>query len=143
MRVNVILEVPTNWFSDKALASKDSEDIQKLYLQVGVLIGMLAEASWVESIWGVAPNQWKGSAPKHVMVARAKTFAAQQQLILAEDTPHDSCEALLLARDAYLHRAQRDDGSFSSGYAKPYQCIHQRHRIDSSTFECREFLKEK
>ena len=38
---DIIIELPTNWFNERGMTSKDNEAIQKLYYFVGALIGIL------------------------------------------------------------------------------------------------------
>lgn len=104
---DIIIEVPTNWFNERGMTSKDNEAIQKLYYFVGTLIGILYNKPNVFSIWGVTPMAWKGSAPKPVMVERAYKYLKN----LGRDTdikmPHDTCEALLLGRFAFSKRIDK------------------------------------
>ena len=95
--IHTICELPANWFSEKAIASKDSEDIQKLYFSVGHLCGELSRIPVVKSIHLILPGLWKGQKPKRIMVKRAKRF-------IPTITNHDVAEALLLGKLAYEKR---------------------------------------
>lgn len=132
-KIDVIIEVPNNWFTDKGMGSKDSEDIQKLYFQVGAIIGVLASVEWVQGVWCVTPNTWKGTTPKPVMVQRAQTFAQQQHVFLRQNTPHDTCEAILLAR--YAMKLQS-----VGGYQEPLTTIFQAGVLPGGVFDHSDFI---
>jgi hypothetical protein len=83
-----VLEVPANYGSGKGLDSRRSGNVQTLYFTAGILVGTLAASC--KNVWCVEPHHWKGSAPKSVMVKRAKT-------ILDIDYPSDDvAEAVCL-----------------------------------------------
>jgi hypothetical protein len=103
------VECPNNWFSARGTASKDSEDVQRLYLAVGAILATVSNIKSVKSIWTVRPDQWKGQTPKDVMVKRAIAYAAEHNAALS-DTTHDACEALLLGRYAIANLGTNSSG---------------------------------
>jgi len=98
---DIIIELPTNWFNERGMTSKDNEAIQKLYYFVGALIGILYNKPNVFSIWGVSPMAWKGTTPKPVMIERAYKYLKTMGKDTDIKMPHDTCEALLLGRFAF------------------------------------------
>lgn len=133
--LDVILEVPSNWFDSRGMDSKNSEAVQKLYYQAGAIVGALATSKGVHSIWTVTPIQWKGTTPKDVMVRRAKAFAGAQGIFLRNGIPHDSCEALLLGK--YAVQLRQEDG-----YDVPLVCVHQRGAVSQGQFTIETFVDE-
>lgn len=114
---DVLIESPTNWFNQRAIASKDSEDVQRLYFVVGTLIGTLQYS--VSTILVVSPS-WKGQQPKTVMQSRAVRYAAQYDRDLPDSVKHDAAEALLLGRFGVTNReVTHDDGEVSRLYKDP------------------------
>jgi hypothetical protein len=136
--VDVIIETPENWFGPKGMDSKNSDAVQRLYWQVGVIVGILSHTANVSGIWCVGPTQWKGQTPKPVMLARALKYTAEQQIFLPETIPHDTAEAVLLGRFGLKLRFFTDDGS--ADYQEPLICIHRRGYIPPATFTQQEFI---
>lgn len=132
--LDVIIEVPANWFNQRGQQSKDNEAIQKLYFTVGCIIALLACHPYVNSVWCITPI-WKGSLPKDVMVERAKRFALAQDRTLKDHVPHDTAEALLLARWA-LDRYEPLTGEF----ATPLVRLYRKGYLGSSQFSQEEFI---
>ncbi len=140
--VDVIMEVPTNWFNERGQASKDDEAVQKLYYQVGTIIGTLAAHPSIAGIWVVEPMQWKGQAPKNVMKERAFKFAARQGVNLPAGIPHDTCEAILLARFGMAHYDDGgDDSARPDAYTNPLinLCMRSGY-LDQGKFSVEDFI---
>lgn len=121
--VDVIVETPTNWFNEKGQASKDNEAIQRLYYFVGALMATLSAHPQVYAIWAVDPVQWKGTTPKDIMVARALKHAAAQAMNLPLRTPHDTCEAILLAKFGVNNYNDGATG-IEESYKHPLRVVH-------------------
>ena len=68
--LSVITEVPDNWFTEKGMDSKNNEAVQKLYFFTGCMIGVLKGLSECTAVYATVPSQWKGQAPKRVMIQR-------------------------------------------------------------------------
>lgn len=141
-QLDVVMEVPTNWFNERGIASKDDEAVQKLYYQVGAIVGTLCAHPNVSGIWVVEPMQWKGQAPKNVMKERAFKYAARQGINLPDTVPHDTCEAILLARFGMAHY---DEGGENNprpdSYTTPLVnlCIRRGH-LEQSQFSVEDFI---
>ncbi len=132
---DIIIELPTNWFNERGMASKDNEAIQKLYYFVGALIGILYNKPNVHSIWGVTPMAWKGDVKKPIMVERAHRYLKNLGRDIDEKIPHDTCEALLLGRFAFskrIDKTKRFTTKTTEMYDKPFDCIY-----DVKTFKSR------
>lgn len=93
--IDVVIEMPSHWHSAKGLASEASEDIQKVYTVVGMIVGSLRPYASTISI--VRPNVWKGSTPKPIMVARSKRLLHGHDQSTIDALPHDAHEAVCLA----------------------------------------------
>ena len=134
----VVIETPVNWFTPRAIRSKDSEAVQRLYYCVGAIAGLAATAANVSSIWGVGPK-WKGQTPKDIMLRRAyKYLQDHEKSFTAEYMPHDVAEALLLGRYAAAHRLVGGQGQ---GYSDPIEGIHDRTSLDTSLhFDIEEYV---
>ncbi len=133
--VDVLIEVPANWFCERGSASKDNEAVQKLYYQVGAIIGLLATLPYVRGVWTVQPHQWKGQTPKAVMVKRALAYASAQGVFLQEKIPHDTFEALLLGVYGLKLR-----GSEPGVYGMPVVPINIAGTLLPSSFVVEEFI---
>lgn len=119
--LHVVIEVPSNWSTARGKRSKDAESIQKLYYLAG---GIVAAFELDETIRGllyvVTPQNWKGQLPKKIMVERAHAAVP-----LRDATPHDACEALLLALHALRHRKQH-----LHRIGEPYTCVSRSVTAD-------------
>jgi hypothetical protein len=108
-RVFLIIETPSNWFTEKGMDSKNAGDIQKLYWFVGCIAHACAHYP-VDELWTVIPSAWKGQTPKPIMVDRACTHLEDcnvrdkdGNLVISDGInpiPHDAAEAVLLAKIA-------------------------------------------
>ncbi len=133
-RVDMIIEVPANWFNQRGQASKDNEAIQKLYYTTGAIVALMSMHPLVEAIWCTTPV-WKGSVPKKIMVQRAHKYAQSQGRELSPDVPHDTAEALLLARWA-LNRYE----PLNQEFGLPMVRLFRTGYLNSSQFAQEEFI---
>ena len=108
-RVAVIIEVPSNWFSEKGQGSKDKGDVQKLYFFTGALATALAVCPLVHSVWGVHPEQWKGQTPKKVVMQRLAKRCEREGF--EEIIHNDAAEAAMLG--VYSHERREPDNEMS------------------------------
>jgi hypothetical protein len=92
-----VVETPSNWFTSKGMASKDSEDIQKLYWFVGAMAQQLTSLEQLTHLYAVIPQKWKGQTPKPVMVSRAKVVMERDGFEIGKGFTHDAAEAVLMA----------------------------------------------
>lgn len=133
--LDVVIEAPANWFDSRGTASKDSEAVQKLYYQVGLLVGMLCNHDAVRSVWCCTPGQWKGQTPKPIMVTRSQRFTAAQGIFLPDHVPHDVHEAILLGRWASKLRVV-ETGEF----IEPLVAVFERNKLSGGTFTHEDFV---
>jgi hypothetical protein len=123
-----VLEVPANWFTGRAMKSKDNEAVQKLYWTCGIIIGVLTQTPCIDSTWVVTPR-WKGQVPKDIMKRRALAHVRGSfQGSVDEGMPHDTAEAVLLARYA----AERRNVSVENRvwFGDPIVGVHRKNYLD-------------
>lgn len=103
--VFIACEIPMNWHTSKGEASRNSEDVQKLYATVGAIIQTLGAElmTWARptgyyQVWGVTPITWKGNAGKDMMVRRATRLLEANGKTFNNYVTHDAAEGLMLAR---------------------------------------------
>ena len=124
-----VLEVPANWFTGRALKSKDNEAVQKLYYTCGIILGVLTQTACIDSTWVVTPR-WKGQVPKNIMKRRALQHIRSdfQGHIVDESMPHDVAEAILLAR--YAAERRHVDMHNRIWFENPLVMIHRKEYLD-------------
>lgn len=98
----IVTETPSNWFTDKGMASKDDEDIQKLYWMVGALSASCKYGFKGRCIMlAVTPQVWKGQANKKIVQGRAEKYMKENfDAGWNQPIQHDIADALLLGRMA-------------------------------------------
>ncbi len=96
----VVIELPDNWTCERGTKSKDSGAIQKVYLQVGMIISLFAGNRNIDNVYVVEPNGWKGQTPKHIMRGRCAEYCQQQGFPMPDDD--DAMEAIMLGRKFIL-----------------------------------------
>lgn len=133
----IVIETPANWFNERGIDSKNNGAVQTLYQTVGAIMGVLVRCEGVASIWAIEPTQWKGQAPKEVMMARCRRDCASLVKITT-GMPHDTAEAILLGRKATLERMTKSDGTF--GLPVPWSCVVAHHDLTDTLLEVREFI---
>lgn len=121
-KLDTIIEIPTNWFNQRGQQSKDNEAVQKLYYTVGCIVAVLVSHPHIKSIWCTSPV-WKGNVPKKIMVERAQHMARAQGRELKKGCPHDTAEAILLARWA-LDRYEPVTNEFQQPLVRLFQSGH-------------------
>lgn len=131
-RLAVVIETPSNWFTPRAIKSKDSEAVQRLYFMTGCLVGRLASNDDVDSIWGVYPK-WKGQTPKAIMKRRALNRLQQAGRHVTPSMTHDTAEAILLG----LYAAERTtDNRLHTSFDPPIELICRTNELDTTcTFD--------
>ncbi len=108
--ITVVVETPAHWASARGSDSEASESVQKLYWMVGALIERLIGLSIVDTVYSVHPTDWKGHVPKTVMVERSKAWLLSKNRYTEaerEDMPHDTHEAITLARWFAFHLSKQ------------------------------------
>lgn len=98
----IVLEFPSNWFTEKAQASKDAEDIQKLYTFAGMVVSTVMHLKATDSIdaqnfYAVSPADWKGQTPKRIIAARVQSYTLPYGP-LQPGMSDDAAEAFWLAK---------------------------------------------
>lgn len=94
----IIIELPTYRSGSLGQRSLDSESIQRLYWQTGAIYGALTMYSI--PVHGVSAHQWKGQAPKSVMIERSWKYLQASGVSRSPHNakiPHDTHEAICLA----------------------------------------------
>ena len=131
----VIVETPSNWFTEKGQASKDVEAVQKLYYFCGNLIARFADEGL--PVWSIRPEAWKGQTPKRLMVRRSLERFEKYGIEPAPGMTHDAHEAHLLAVHA-AHRATIHPRWIT--LAEPYGNVYNPYRIPSTLTTSEEYL---
>ena len=130
-----ICELQESWQGPKGQMSVDAGAIQKLYFFTGIFMRRLREIPGYTGLWGVTPTNWKGQAPKSVMMDRAKIVIDHH---LGQDKgegiPHDVAEAVLIGKYACNRLIQVEN---SIDFNMPLYPIHHRHCQPNRTFEFR------
>lgn len=102
-----LIELPALRLDTKGVAALQSEGIQKLYTQVGNIVGVLLHLGY--KVYGVHPIDWKGGLPKSLVAERFARFAknicnknlstpqAVKQHFIKHTWSHDAIEALAMA----------------------------------------------
>lgn len=106
----VVMELPQQWTSIRAIKSRDAESIQKLYYTAGSMLYAMFDSGY--DLWFVKPTAWKGQAPKRVMVKRAEQWLAKSKFAF-QSINHHEAEAVLLGKFAYEHRENESAIRFS------------------------------
>lgn len=97
--VNIIIELPEVWASERGERSARAGSMQLVYFMVGAVIGAFNGQAPAYAAYGVTAAKWKGQTPKEIMVSRCLR-EWQRQEVKAFSADHNACEAALLGLQA-------------------------------------------